>query len=289
MFQSCLICTDFTDGLERLVNFVPALASGGFTKIVFFHSVPLWQEGEIPRVDEAKIEQAKQRFAKAQLDLPAGLEVIVEVASGKPLDTIPRLLKTHPVDVIFTGTPIRSLLQEKLFGSTTLGLTKLSSAPVMILRPQLISTFTSEELSLRCQHLWNCLLIPYNDSKAARYLIDRLKTSASDRQMNSPRRCTLAWVVEESRQKLLTENRLQEAEAKLNALKVELESTGWEVNLKVSKGLPVLTMLEIAANADISAIAIAADSKVNWFERAVPSFAEELLRRSWFPLLLFSC
>ncbi|NEO51139.1 MAG: universal stress protein, partial [Moorea sp. SIO4A3] len=35
MFQHCLICTDFSDGLYRLVEFVPSLAAGGLKKIIF--------------------------------------------------------------------------------------------------------------------------------------------------------------------------------------------------------------------------------------------------------------
>jgi nucleotide-binding universal stress UspA family protein len=172
MFQSCLICTDFTDGLYRFIDYVPSLAQCGLKKIVFFHSVPLWEQGEIPRIDEQKIEQAKERFQKALENVPSGLDVKIEVLSGKPLDTIPRVLKTHSVDVIMTGTPIRSLLKEKFFGSTSAGLAKSTSQPLNIIRPELITTYTSEELALRCQHLWRYLLIPYNDSDTARYLSD---------------------------------------------------------------------------------------------------------------------
>jgi nucleotide-binding universal stress UspA family protein len=298
MFQSCLICTDFSDGLDRLVNFVSALGDGGFKKIIFFHSVPLWQKGEIPRIDEEKVEKAKKRFAIALRAAPEaiatnnpseGVEVIIEVASGKPLDTIPRFLKNNPVDVIFIGTPIRSLLQEKVFGSTTMGLAKLTSTPLAILRPQLLSTYTKEELTLRCKNLWRSLSIPYNDSKAAKYLIDRLKNYLGNPQQHNPQRCSLIWIIEESRQKFLTDARLQEAETKLNSVKSELEALGCQVNVTIQIGSPLPILLETTANLDISAIAIAADSQQNFFQRAAPSFAEELLRRSWFPLLFFSC
>ena len=180
MFQSCSICTDFTDGLYRLVDCVPNLAQSGLKKLVFFHSVPLWEEGEVPRVDEEKIEQAKQRLQKALENVPDNVDVQVEVLSGKPLDTIPRMLKKHPVDVIITGTPIRSSLEEKFFGSTSTGLAKLTTQPLHIIRPELITTYTLEELDLRCRHMWRYLLIPYNDSKTARYLIDEIKQYAQN-------------------------------------------------------------------------------------------------------------
>ena len=54
MFESCLICTDFNDGLHRLMDFIPNLAAGGLKQIIFCHSVPLWEEGEVPRIDREK-------------------------------------------------------------------------------------------------------------------------------------------------------------------------------------------------------------------------------------------
>ena len=289
MFQSCAICTDFTDGLHRLINCVPNLAQSGLNKMVFFHSVPLWEEGEVPRVDEEKIQQAKQRLEKALDNVPDNVEVIVEVLSGKPLDTIPRLLKKHPVDVIMTGTPIRSLLEEKFFGSTSAGLAKLTSQPLNIIRPELITTYTLEELDLRCRHLWRYLLIPYNDSKTARYLIDEIKKYAQDRPENSLKQCMLMTVVDEGgRKSLVAEQRVEESKVKLESVKQELEALDIEVNTLVKIGDPLQEITTAALDYDISAIAIATDYRNSLLEWTVRSFANDLMRRSWFPMLLFS-
>lgn len=289
MFRSCLICTDFTDGLQRLVDFVPDLASGGLKQIIFFHSVPLWEEGEVPRIDEAKIKVAKERLSVALKQVPEGVDVKVEVSSGKPLDTIPRILNTYPVDVILTGTPIRSLLQEKFFGSTSVGLAKLTSQPLTIVRPQLITIYTREELALRCQHLWRYLLIPYNDSKSARYLIEQIKKYAQNRPENSLKQCMLMWVVDSSgRRGIPIDYRLQEAKEKLESVKAELEQLDLEVNLEVREGIPQQEILAAALTFDISAIAIGTDYRNNILEWTAPSFANDLLRSSWFPVLLFS-
>jgi len=112
MFKRCLICTDFTDGLDRFASFVPSLSASGVNYLVFLHSVPYWEEGEIPHVDEEKVEAAKKRLQVALENVPDGIEVKVEVPSGRPSDTIPR--------IVLAGTPIRSFLQEKVFGSTSL-------------------------------------------------------------------------------------------------------------------------------------------------------------------------
>ena len=289
MFQSCLICTDFTDGLYRLVDCVPVLNKCGLNKVVFFHSVPLWDEGEVPRVDEEKVERAKQRLQKALENVPDGVDVKVEVLSGKPLDTIPRVLKTHPVDVIMTGTPIKSLFQEKFFGSTSTGLAKVTSQPLNIIRPELITTYTREELALRFQHLWRYLLIPYNDSKTARYLIDEIKKYAKDRPQDSLKQCMLMSVVDDvGRKSVLAEQRVKEAETNLESVKKELEELDIEVNTLVKTGNPMEEITMAALDFDISAIAIATDYRNSLLQWTVRSFANDVMRRSWFPVLLFS-
>ena len=289
MFQSCLICTDFTDGLYRLVDCVPNLAQSGLKKIVFFHSVPLWEEGEVPRIDEEKMKQAQQKLQKAVANVPDGIDVQIEILSGKPLDTIPRVLKKHPVDVIMTGTPIRSLLKEKFFGSTSAGLAKVTSQPLNIIRPELITTYTLEELDLRCRHMWRYLLIPYNDSKTAQYLIEEIKKYAKERPENSLKQVMLMSVVDDcGRKSVLAEQRVKEANVKLESVKQQLEALDLEVNTLVKVGNPQQEITTAALDFDISAIAIATDYRNNLLQWTVKSFANDMMRSSWFPVLLFS-
>ncbi len=284
-----MICTDFSDGLHRLVNFIPQLAKGGIKQVVFVHSVPLWEEGEIPRVDQEGIEKAQAYLSQALVKVPEQIDVKIEVPSGRPIDTIPRILETYNSEVIITGTPIRSLLQEKIFGSTSKGLAKLVTTPLMTLRPELISTYTDEELSLRCQHLWRYLLIPYNDSESARYLIKRIKEYAQKRPENSLEKCMLCSIVEEGgRRGIPIDHRLQEAREKLEEAKQELEQVGLQVQVEVKAGNPIQEVLHLALDFDISAIAIGDVGSSNFFEWTKPSFASDLLCRSWFPVLLFS-
>lgn len=289
MFRNCLICTDFTDGIHRLVNFVPSFAKGGLEQIVFFHSVPLWEEGEVPRVDDEKIKVAKERLSVAIEKASADIEVKVEVLSGKPNDTIPRILKKYPLEVILTGTPIRSLLKEKFIGSTSAALAKQTEQPLTIVRPQIITTYTKEELALRCQHLWRYLLVPYNDGKAARYLIKQIKKYAQNRPENSLEQCMLIWVVDDcGREEILKQSRFQEAQEKLEATKAELEEVGLKVNTEVREGNPMQEIFAAALTYDISAIAIADDYRNKLLDWTAPSFTKDMLCRSWFPILLFS-
>ncbi len=288
MFQRCLICTDFTDGLYRLAEFVPSLAAAGIKQLIFLHSVPLGQEREIPRIDEEAMEKARDRFQQRLKTIPDGVEVKIEVPSGEPIQTIPKVAKTHQVDLIIIGTPIHSLLQEKLFGSTAIELAKACVTPLLIVRSQLISTYTREELNLRCQHLFRFLLIPYNGSNASKYLVQKIKQYAQNRPDDSLKECLLMWVVDEGgRREIPKDYQLREAQEQLESVKAELEQLGLQVHTQVRLGNPYLEILGAALEFDISAIAIASDHLGKIIDWPVRSFAGELMRRSWHPVLFF--
>ncbi|HAC63272.1 MAG TPA: universal stress protein UspA-like protein [Cyanothece sp. UBA12306] len=289
MFENCLICTDFSDGLHRLVDFVPQLASNRLKRIVFLHSISVWESEKAARIDEEKISAAQQRLEPALQEIPEGVEVKIEVLSGQTKDTILNLIDTYNIDVVFTGISIRNSLETTIFGSNTLDLAQLTSVPLMIFRPQLISTYTCEELALRCQHLWRYLLIPYNGEKAAQYLIERLKYYTQNQVGNSFEKCLLLWVIDDGgRTEVLTEYHLQEAQEKLKIVQAELESLDLTVETKVCQGNPFHEIVDTALHFDISAIAIASDYRSNILEWTVPSLANEVLNKSWFPLLFFS-
>ncbi|NEO31967.1 MAG: universal stress protein [Symploca sp. SIO3C6] len=288
MFKRCLICTDFSDGLHRLVEFVPSLATSGIKQIIFLHVVPLWEEGEIPRIDEEAISAARKRFEEGLKDLPEDVEVSIEVVSGPPVDAISKVAHSYKADVILTGTSTRNLLKETLFGSTTTALAKASVTPLLILRPELVSTYTREELSLRCQHLWRYLLIPYDGSDSSNYLLQKVKEYAENQPDHSLVHCMLVWVVEEGgRREIPKDYQIQKAQEKLELVKAELTQPGLQVNTQVRLGDPFTEILDIALVHDISAIAVSSNTLGKIKEWSARSFAGELIRRCWFPILFF--
>ncbi|NES94916.1 MAG: universal stress protein [Desertifilum sp. SIO1I2] len=290
MFRRALICTDFSDGLHRLANFVPSLGASGLEQIVFFHTVPLLEVGGIPREDKQKIEKAQSRLGKALENVPDGLEVNVEVlSSNKPQDSIFKAAQTHHSDVIITGANTRSLLNETVFGSTTLSISEQTSTPLMVLRPQLISTYTCEELDLRCRHLFRYIMLAYDDSDSAKYLLDRFKTTAQNRPANSLQECLLIWVIEDGgRRELRSPEQLEEARQKLENIKQDLVALDLKVQVEVRRGEPLLELLDAALEFDISAIAVSSTRSNKLLEWSAPSFSSEVLRRSWHPTLFFS-
>lgn len=285
MFRRLIICTDFSDGLQRLVNFVPNLAIAGVQQVTFLHCVPLNESGAIPRVDEDKMKAARDLLSIATTQVPAGMDVKVVVECGRPTDTILKVAKEIQSDLIVVGTPVRNVLAEKIFGSTAIALYERTSIPILALRPQLIATYTTEELALRCQHLFRCLMLPYDGSETAQYLIEKIKQHVSqpNRVLEA---CYICWVVDDvDRRGIPQEPKIQAAQAALAAVKAELVHLNLQVETEILSGSAVTEILKASLEPDISAIAICHSAKNQFLKMAVPSFTADLLRQSWHPVI----
>ncbi len=288
MFERCLISTDFTDGLQKLVYFVSDLAKAGFKEIVFCHVVPLWEKGDIPRIDSDKVEQIRQKFAPALENIPSGVKVSLEIPSGQPLDNLKTIAKNHASDLIVVGAPIRNAWQEKIFGSTTMGLVKSLDIPLLIFRPQLISVLRDEELSIRCQNLVSSLLMPYADQNTmTQYLLTKIKQRLKDGDRQSLDLYLVSIVDNVARDQVLIDNNIKQAKDKIQQIKIELDDLVGKVETEVKMGEPITQIFEAAYEHNISAVAIAADNDQGLLQWTSPSFTQEILHRCWFPLLFF--
>jgi nucleotide-binding universal stress UspA family protein len=288
MFQRALICTDFADGIQRLAQFVPSLAAGGFKSLIFFHNVAVETEREIPRDDPALLLEPKRRLTELLREVPDTVEVRVEVQMGRASDNILRLAKQCRADVIFLGTPTRTMLEEKLFGSTTIRLSEKTEVPLAILRPQLISTYTTAELELRCAHLFRYLLLPYDGSQGGKALVNNIRRQVQGNPASVLERVRLLWVIDENiRRELYGDHPLQQAQEELNQVQAELAELGLVVTTTVTEGNPIEQIMATAEVYDIGAIATCSGADGGFMKWSAPSLTREILRRSWHPVLFF--
>jgi len=288
MFQRLLICTSLADGLHRFTSFVASLAAAGIEQITFLHVVPLEGRG-MPKADEEKLRHAREQLVVVPANLPAHLDVKVEVQAGRASERILATAQAEQSDLIVLGTESRSLLTEKLFGSTAISLCQQNKLPVLILRPQLISTYTVEELDLRCRHLFRYLLVPYDGSKIADYLLSQIKQRVTQALTPVLQECLLLRVIESHDRidKIMHDSRIQEAKASLAQAQADLEQLNLKVTTRIEEGERIPVTLRMAMDYDITAIAVATDTLGKLAELSGPSFAGELLRRSWHPVLFF--
>ncbi|MEL7224387.1 MAG: universal stress protein [Cyanobacteria bacterium J06576_12] len=182
--------------------------------------------------------------------------------------------------------PSRSALNEKLFGSTTKTLTEKVDIPILIFRPQLVSTFRESELAQRCQNLFKYVLVPYDGSDSAKKLVGTVQTQLQSDPAGALETCLLVSVVDDGG-RLASNNPEAEAQEKLDAAKAELSNLGSEILTEVRIGNPVEEVLKSGETHDISAIAVCSGKSKGLLNFTVPSFTSAILRESWHPIVHF--
>lgn len=288
MFKRALISTDFEDGLYRLGCTIPSLVESGITDITFFHNVAVQTDRSIPKVDEGEVQAARERLESFIETVPEGIHVKVNVVGGSPSSNILKEIEFSNCDVIFLGTPTRNVLSEKLFGSTTMKLVEKTPVPMLILRPQLVSTYTTEELSIRCRNLFNNLLIPYDGTEGANDFLQTLKARIRTSPPPANHQYWLLWVVDDNiRRELQGDNPIQEAQGRLHRAADTLRELDLKVEAIVAEGDPLKEILRAADRYDIGAIATSSRGIGGLLRWSVPSLTKEILRQSWHPVLYF--
>jgi nucleotide-binding universal stress UspA family protein len=301
MFQRLLIATDMVDGLQRLAAHGADLARAGAKAITFLHTVPLMDNESVPREDQAKLQQSLEQFQTLQsagqsssqqtakdhtAKDPAFHDRLIqfEVRSGRPIPVVSQYIQQQQPDLVILGTAVRNLLGEKLFGSNTQGILQQTSAPLLILRPQLLQTFLEDELAIRCQQLWRHLLIPVDGSHSSARMVEQLQARCA--KADTPPNLTFCWVVDTvgESDKVITQ-RTAEAQTHLQALTAPLVSQGIAVSQQIRQGNPVLEVTTAARELAVSAIITSSGNVGRFWELSIPSFAGELIRRSWHPIL----
>jgi nucleotide-binding universal stress UspA family protein len=286
MLKRLLVCTDLSDGVYRLAQCVASLAEAGVQQVTFLHCVPLREEASRPVPDVEKMAAARDRLTTEIAPPSPDIQVQVLVESGKPLDAILRTATACQADLIVLGMPVRTSLAEKLFGSTTLGLCQKTPVPMLILRPQLIESYTLDELALRCRQLLRRLLIPFDGSEASQYLLNQVRAIAQQQSRDTLAACHLCWAIDNGG-RVPKDAQVNAANTTLPKVQTELAALNVHVTAEVRLGTPVVEVLAAAVAADVSAIAVSSGTLGTVREWSMPSFTGELLRRSWRPLLYF--
>jgi len=291
MFQRVLVCTDFYDGVQRLLQFLPELAASGIQQLMFLHCVPLWEEGGVPRAYQPMIDQAEARLRSA-LAPTSALGVEWEVRSGSPADNIVQVADRFNADLLILGATTRNFFTEKLFGSTPANLAKRTHRPLLTLRPQLTAPYPPAELALRCQQLFRDLLIPFDGSPAAQYLVQRIaeqvghtQTSTAPPPPGSLPHCHLLWIIDDALRRVPHPEQPEAIEAQLAQAQQTLEAVGLTVTTEIRRGEPLSQLLDTAMDRDVSAIAVSSRKANALLDWSVPSFGNEVMRRSWHPVL----
>ncbi|HIK25596.1 MAG TPA: universal stress protein [Thermosynechococcus sp. M46_R2017_013] len=288
MFKNILISTDLHDGLPKLTHYLEALKAAGARKLIFLHARPINEEGDKPRLRAEKLQQVRELLKVDTTKVPADLKAEAIIENRRPADAILDAVEKHQIDLVLVSRPIRSLLDEKLFGSTTIEVLQRIKVPVMILRPQVLWVMTTAELNLRCQNLFRHLLVPYDHSPSAQHLVQKLREGVKKPEQASIGSLTFCWIISDAgKGELGVGEQRPKAEKILADLKQEFTSYGLNVETEIRFGSPVVEAQLAAYDRDIHGIVVSSGSVGKIWELSIPSFAGEIIRRCVFPVIYF--
>jgi hypothetical protein len=95
-------------------------------------------------------------------------------------------------------------------------------------------------------------------------------------------------VVEDAgRRELSRDYQVKQAKERLAQVKADLEAINLMVETEVRQGNPLLEVLEAAQLSDASAIALSSEAPNKLIDWSIPGFTNEVLRRSWHPVIYF--
>ncbi|WP_299044706.1 universal stress protein [uncultured Thermosynechococcus sp.] len=288
MFKNILIPTDLHDGLPKLTHYLEALKTAGARKLIFLHARPINEDGDKPRLREERLQQVRDLLQIDPASIPADLKAEAIIENRRPADAILDAVEKHQVDLVLASRPIRNLLDEKLFGSTTIEVLQRIKVPVMIMRPQVLWVMTTAELNLRCQNLFRHLLVPYDHSPSAQHLVQQLREGVKKPDQASIASLTFCWIISDAgKGELGIGEQRPKAEKILADLKQEFTGYGLNVETEIRFGNPVVEAQLAAYDRDIHGIAVSSGSVGKIWELSIPSFAGEIIRRCVFPVIYF--
>lgn len=143
MYKKILVPLDGSELAECVLPHVKSVASGSDTgKVVLLRIVEPLPAGTPPAVDfevvqKAGVEEAEKYLARIQAKFSKeGLNVEVEVLTGRPAETITAFAQREKADLIALATHGRSGISRWVFGSVADRLVRSSSVPILLIRPE---------------------------------------------------------------------------------------------------------------------------------------------------------
>jgi nucleotide-binding universal stress UspA family protein len=143
MYRKILVPLDGSELAEVVLPHVKEIVAGhGEAKVILLRIVEPLPAGTPPAVDfevvqKAGVKEAEKYLARIQAKLSKeGLNVEVEVLTGRPAETITDFVRREKVDLVALATHGRSGVSRWVFGSVADKLVRSLSVPVLLIRPE---------------------------------------------------------------------------------------------------------------------------------------------------------
>lgn len=291
MFGRVLFPTDFSAYANTVFACLPDLQAGGMGEVVLLSVI---RTADVPMPETINRESmefvrwsAEEKLNIARMALEGrGLRVVTRVEYGSPVSNIVRVAEEEGVDMIVMGAQGKSLTEELLLGSTTNGVLRRATVPLLIEKVEVVRELGRVECRRVCAHTFENVLFPTDFSDcahAAFNVVKRMKGAGVQH-------VAILHVLDERVLRQRSDEQIadftQEAERQLETLQRALTLYGLPADTVLRRGMPVTEILKAAGEKDSCLIVLGSHGRSALQEILIGSTSENVVRLSRHPVLV---
>lgn len=279
LVEKVLITTDFSKHSAQLINCIPELKAVGLKEIILVHVIDIRSPGgaaiAFKNYDEQILNQVKAEMEKS------GLQVKPIVAVGFPAAEIVQIAQHEKVDMILIASHGKGFIKQRLLGSTTADVIRLSSVPILV---EKYKDVDSDSCTVMCRSKFTKVLIPTDFSICSQRVLNLIKQTPE-----IIGEVLLVHVIERAESLEDLQAIRAERNQKLVEIKKELEAVGLKVDSIIEVGNAPEHIVEIADNEAVTSIMISTRGEGFIKGLLVGSTADAVTRKSKRPVVLIPC
>ncbi len=282
MFEKVLFATDLSVYAQKTFECIEEIP--GIKEIVLLHVVDAthpsmtgWIHGQHIENARMHLEEHKMHLENLGFRIKTKVDVITE---GSISQSILKTADDENASLILMNAHGKSLIKGLFLGSVALDVLRHAKTDVLLMRYKLMESIDGEKLQKFCNRIFSKVVYPTDFSEPAEKALSLL------RKLDSIEKIELVHVVTKGETEEEIEADIQEAKKKLDDIKDELGSEGFNVNAHVRVGNPAEEICSVARDEDASLIVMSSHGK-GWIkELLLGDTAYDVVKNTKRPVLV---
>jgi nucleotide-binding universal stress UspA family protein len=281
MFERILFPLDFSEQSLQMFDCLLELKHLGTREIILCFVRPPGEE--ITTEQKRTLDDLKK-----SLD-DSGITAIEAVEQGDPVVQVLKVAKRENITLIAMASSGKGKAREFFIGSTSFGILRSSSWPVLINKFQVMEKGGQKEVRRSCKSIFRKALVPIDFSTCTPVAMDLIpklsKLGLQEAVLFHVVESSKANMDDEERFKVVVDTVLKD----LDGLRETLETQGCNVTTHVHFGTVAYNILEASRELEVSLVLLGAHRKSLLHELALGGNSETVIRKSSVPLLIIPC
>ncbi len=273
MFNKIMLATDFSPCAEQMWGSLEEFHKLGTKEVILMHAVPLTPPARFVDKAQEMLEGRKQEVEGM------GFSAKIMVQVGQAPQEINDVAVKEQVDLVLVGAKGENRIRDMFLGNTVRDLIRTAKKPILVEKFK----NTRGKWTAVCPQKFDRVLLPVDFSEASM----RVFSLVRDRLAGYIKEAILVHVVDSGHTEELLEAQRAEAGDRLKAMRQNLEDAGIRTFVRIRVGIPSQHIINAAKEEAVTLLMLSTRGAGNIAELLLGSTAENVVRKSARPVLLF--